>query len=184
MTLNLLLKSGKTVFKVNEIGNILGINNNNYLFVYVNRLKKRGEIKMIKKGLYALTDNFNYFELANKLRSPSYVSFQTVLFKEGIIFQDFENTIISAGPNSYKTTILGKQYIYHKLKPEFLAIPKGIKNDGLVKIATPERAIIDCLYIYNNYHFDNLEKINKELLFDIAKEFGDKIFKKIKKNYA
>jgi len=61
MSLSKLIKSKKTVFKLDEISSILDIENKNYLRVYVNRMKKRGELKMISKGLYAISNDYNPF---------------------------------------------------------------------------------------------------------------------------
>lgn len=184
MSLNLLLKSGKTIFTPSDIGNILKIKNKNYLLVYINRMKKRGEITMLKKGLYTIQDNFNFFELANKLRTPSYVSLQSVLFQQGVIFQDYSNIITSISYNSFKTKLLNKNFIYHKMKISLLSNPKGVINDGLIKKASLERAIFDCFYIFGDYHLDNLKPVNKDLLFEIAKELDKKIYLKIKNLYA
>ena len=184
MSLKPLIETGKTIFNVDDLQNILKIENKNYLLVYINRLKKRGELKMIKKGIYALTDNFNFFELANKLRSPSYISLQTVLFNEGVVFQDFSNIITSISYNTFSINLLGKEFRYHKIKPELFSNPKGIISKNNVKIATPERALIDLLYIFKDYHVDNPEKLNKKNLLEIAKDFGKKTFEKIKSTYA
>lgn len=184
MSLKLLIDSGKTVFTTIDLGNILKIENKNYLLVYINRLKKRGEIKMIKKGIYVINNNFNVFELANKLRSPSYVSLQSILFKNGIIFQDYSNIITSISYNTIKINLINKEFRYHKIKSDLLSNPKGIVVENNTRLAIPERAFVDLVYIYNDYHIDNLDKLNKNLLLEIAKDFGENIFKKIKSYYA
>lgn len=180
MSLNLLLKSGKTVFRVEDIGKILGITNKKYLLVYINRMKKRGEIEMIKKGIYILNKNYNIYELANKIKSPSYVSLQTVLYNEGIIFQDFNSTITSVSNNSYKIKLKDKLYSYHKIKDTILSNPLGITFDGLARVATKERAIADTLYLFGDYHLDRFENINKDLLLEIGKNYNLNVLKKIK----
>lgn len=181
MSLNLLLKSGKTVFRVDDIGKILSITNKKYLFVYINRMKKRGEIEMIKKGIYILNKNYNVFELANKIRSPSYVSLQTVLYKEGIIFQDFSKTITSISNNSYKIKLNNNFFYYHKIKETLLTNPLGITLQGLARVATKERAIADTLYLFGDFHFDNLENIDKKLLLKIGENYDLNVVAKIKK---
>lgn len=184
MSLSLLLKSGKTVFSTQEIGNILKVENKSYLLVLINRMKKRGELKQIKKGFYSITDNFNFFELANKLRTPSYISLQSILFEEKAIFQDFSNKITSVSYNTFKITILDKEFIYHKIKPGILTNPIGVENIGLVKKASLERAVFDCFYLFGEYHIDNPSAINKDKLFGIAYQLDKKVLKKIKKLYA
>jgi len=181
MSLNLLLKSKKTVFRVEDIGKILGIANKKYLLVYINRMKKRGEIEMVKKGIYVLNKNYNILELANKIKSPSYVSLQTVLYNEGIIFQDFTTTITSVSNNSYKIKLTEKLFVYHKIKETILTNPLGIIFQGMARVAIKERAIADTLYLFGDYYFDNLENVDKKLLLQIGKNYNLKVIKRIKK---
>jgi len=181
MSLNLLLQSRKTVFRVSDIGKILNITNNNYLLVHVNRLKKRGVIAMIKKGIYALSNGYDEFELANKIKIPSYVSLQTMLFKHGIIFQDFSDTITSVSNNTVSLKIKGKNYFYHKIKNEILTNPTGVVTENQVRMAIPERAIADTIYLFKDFYFDNIENIDKKLLLSIGKNYNQQVFYKIKK---
>lgn len=183
MVLKKLFATKKTVFSVSDLQKILAIENKNYLLVYINRLAKRTELLKIKKGLYCITKDYNRQELANKLKIPSYVSLQTVLFQKGIIFQDFSKIITSISNNSKKLIIDGIEYRYHKIKDEVLTNPQGIIIENQVRIATLERAICDFFYLFGETYLDNQKPINKKNLLSVAKIYGLNFYKKIK-HYA
>lgn len=48
---------------------------------------RRGRLYRIRKGLYAKDTNYSKLELATRIFTPSYVSFETILAREGLIFQ-------------------------------------------------------------------------------------------------
>lgn len=181
MSLKKLIMTKKTVFSITDLEKIFLIENKKYLLVYLNRLNKRGDLIRIKKGIYSLTKDYNRLELANKLKIPSYVSLQTVLFQKGIIFQDFSNIITSVSNNTKKFLINGCEYRYHKIKDEVLTNPYGIVVEDQVRIASLERAICDFFYLYKETHLDNIKPIDKKKLLSIAKIYGDDFFNKLKK---
>lgn len=180
MVLKKLFETKKTVFSISDLQKILAIENKNYLLVYINRLAKRGELIKIKKGFYSITKDYNRLELANKLKNPSYISLQTVLFQKGIIFQDFSKIITSVSNNSKKIIIENIEYRYHKIKDEILTNPQGIISENQVRIASLERAVCDLFYLYGEIHLDNQKLIDKKKLLSIAKIYGSSFYKKIK----
>ncbi len=97
--------------------------------------------------------------MANKILRPSYISLDTVLRREGVIFQySQEITLIS-----YKTTAMeidGLKISFRTLKKSVLLNHDGIIHTGNISIATKERAFLDALYFYKDTHFDNLGSIN------------------------
>jgi hypothetical protein len=52
-------------------------------------------LQHLASGLYAFP-RFDHFEFATLLKKNSYISFETVLKKEAIIFQDYGNTLFLA----------------------------------------------------------------------------------------
>jgi len=118
--------------------------------------------------------------LLNKLKRPSYVSLETVLFNKNIIFQDFSKIITSVSSNSYVEKIEKIEYRYLKIKNEILTNPIGIINEDKVHIATAERAICDVLYFNKKFYFDNLNDINKELLLKISQIYNKRVIKEVK----
>ena len=91
-----LLKSEKTVFSVQDVATMFGLNGQ-YLRTVLTRLATKGDIAQITRGLYSVSGKqVNFLELANKLKKPSYVSLETVLTQAGVVFQDYGQTIFSS----------------------------------------------------------------------------------------
>lgn len=176
-----LIKTKKTVFTIKEIGNIIQIDNSKYLRVLVSRAVKKGDLIRIKRGIYTYTLDYNKFELANKLKKPSYVSLQRILFDENIIFQDYSSKITSVSNNTCQFTVKDTAYSYNKIKSEILTNPLGIINKNSSRIAEAERAVCDIIYLVNDYYFDDLSKINKNKLLKISKIYNKHVIKEVKK---
>lgn len=172
MSLTKLISSKKTVFSVEDLSKIFNINNRSYLKVLLLRMLKRKEIMRIRRGIYSYTNEYNRFELANKLKRPSYVSFERILYDRGVIFQDSSNKITSISNNSYVEKIDNISFQYYKIKNEILYDPTGILIEKEARVASLERAICDAIYLSKNYYFDNLSKINKEKLSTISQIYN------------
>ncbi len=175
MYLKKLIQSGKTVFSLDDLAKIWGVESRNYLKLISSRLFRRGEILRINRGLYALNDAYNIWEFANKLKAPSYVSLETVLQKEGIIFQDYSGVVFSVSNNTVSKKISEKKFRYFKIKDGILLNPLGIKRNGQANFATVERALCDRIYLSPNYYFDNLRPVNLEKLSDISKIYNKRV---------
>lgn len=82
----------------------------------------------------------------------------------------------------------GTRYIFRKIKDEALSNVSGSESKENYFIATKERAFWDCIYLYKNYHFDNLEFINWDLCFKIVEIYNNKklvtLLNSYKKKYA
>ncbi|MEX1052306.1 MAG: type IV toxin-antitoxin system AbiEi family antitoxin domain-containing protein [Patescibacteria group bacterium] len=181
MSLNKLINTKKTVFTTEDLAKILNISNRNYLRVLLVRMTKRKELMRIRKSIYSLTLDYNKLELANKLKRPSYVSLDRVLFDKNIIFQDFSNIITSVSNNSFVEKIGKVEYRYHKIRAEILTNPIGLETVSGVHIANAERAICDKIYLTKNFYFDNFENVNKDLLIQISQIYNLRVVKEIKK---
>ncbi|MFA5993860.1 MAG: hypothetical protein WC823_02760 [Parcubacteria group bacterium] len=179
MYLKQLIASGKTIFSLQDLGKIWRIENKDYLKLVASRLFKRGEIMRISRGIYAISKEFNQYELANKLKTLSYVSLESVLQKEGVIFQDYGNTVFSVSDNSLVKKIGSQTFQYAKLNKKILINPLGITNLGQAKIATVERALCDRIYFSADYYFDNLRGINLEKLAAIAEIYNLRVQKEV-----
>lgn len=176
-----LIKTKKTVFTIADFQQIWQIKNKNYLKTIINRLFVRREIFRIKKGVYVLNKEYNIFELSNKLKSPSYISLETVLQKEGVVFQDYSNSVYAISNNTKKFEINKKKFEYFKIKNDILLNPLGIKKQDNYNIASKERAVTDRIYLTSNYYFDNLKNIDIEKLDKISKIYNKRTEKEIKK---
>ena len=134
----------------------------------------------ISKWIYALK-SYDIFELAMKLKKNSYISFETVLKKEGIIFQDYGNTIFLASNQTLEKHVWATELRYLKLKNSILTHPEWIIYKGWYMIASPERAICDRLYLSSGYYFDNLEHIDWEKLEQISQIYNKRVTLEVKK---
>lgn len=168
-----LYKSKKTVFSIKDLVLIWRINNPDYLKTKVNRLIKSGQLYFIRKGFYALDENYSKAELANKMVTPSYVGLYSVLNWEGTNFQ-YDSRIYSASDQS-RTIYVGDQgYAYRKIKKQAFLNPVGLQFTGDKTIATKERAIVDMLYLEPDFYFDKLINVDWRLCFQIAKMYENK----------
>ncbi len=121
---------------------------------------KTGRIRRLRSGVYAKPD-YNPLELANKVYKPSYISLETVLFRGGIVFQTYQ-TIFVVSYLTRTLTIDHQDIQLRKMKEVVLTNMAGIDPQTGYFMASLERAFLDAIYIYRDYHFDNLEGINWE----------------------
>lgn len=178
--INKILNSGKSVFTFSDIKLLLWINNRDTIKSFLLRQIKSWFFQKTYKWIYVMND-FDIFEFASKLKKISYISFETVLKQEGIVFQDYWNTIFSSSDNTITKRAIWLEFKYCKIKNTILLNPLWLINKWNYTIATPERAICDRLYLSKNYYFDNLEWINKEKLIEISQIYNKRVILEVKK---
>lgn len=138
----------------------------------INNLVKTGKLANPTRGIY-VKDEYNLAELACKIYTPSYVSLETVLAKSGIIFQKYNSIFVISHVN--RGLLVGtSKIIYKRLRSEILVNNLGIVKNGEYFEATAERAFTDAVYLYRDYHFDNLSNINWDLVFELTKIYKNK----------
>jgi hypothetical protein len=175
-----IINSKKTVFNYNDMKNLIWVSNKNTIKSFFSRLVKSEVLKNIYKWIYCLKD-YDILELSVKLKNNSYISFETVLKKEWVIFQDYGNTIFLASDNSINKNLLEYNFKYLKLKNSILTNPIWLINKWNYIIASKERAICDRIYLSKNYYFDNLEGINKEKILEISQIYNKRVILEVKK---
>lgn len=164
--LTAILRSSKTVFSTRDIALLWNEPSSTATRVRLNYYVKQGDLYRIRKGLYAKSQDYNKLELATRIFTPSYVSFETILSKEGLIFQYYDKINVA----SYITreiTVDQQIYSYRKIKSGVLINSMGVENADEASIATKERAFLDILYLNVDYQFDNLRSINWEKVLEI-----------------
>ncbi|MFH1971522.1 MAG: hypothetical protein ABIJ05_04030 [Patescibacteria group bacterium] len=144
-------------------------------------LATKGMIKKVRRGIF-VKDNYDVFGLANKLYSPSYVSLETVLAKAGIIFQYYRE-IFSVSYLSRALFVAGNDLRYRKIKDEILFNHRGIERINQVEVATKERAFLDAVFLYRDYHFDNLRPLDWKKIEELKIIYQSKIFNKRLNDY-
>src|SRR3989338_1796483 len=113
-----ILRSTKTVFTFKDISLIWGDSDQKATIDGVNYYVKTGELCRIRRGIYAKDKNYNKLELATRIFTPSYVSFETVLTQTGINFQFYKKiTVASYQPREIEVN--GQVYSYKKIKISF-----------------------------------------------------------------
>jgi len=126
----------------------------------------KGELYHIRRGLYAKDKNYDRLELATKIFTPSYVSFETVLVQAGVVFQHY-STIFVATYQTKEIVCDGQTYSFKKIKDTILTNSAGIEQRDNYSIASKERAFLDILYLNKGYHFDNLAPLDFSKVFDL-----------------
>lgn len=168
-----ILRRENTVFTFKDILLASGETNADLLKRRINYYIKKGELHSIRKGIYAKDKNYDKLELAIKIFTPAYISLETVLAKEGIIFQHYGQIFVV----SYLTreiTCDGQKYVFRKIKDTVLTNSLGIEKEGNYYIASKERAFLDVLYLNKNYHFDNLTTLDQKRCLGLVHIYRNK----------
>ena len=158
--------NNQTLFTTSEIAQILNINNKQKLYSFLKYSNSNDDLIRITRGIYSLSKNFSKLELGNKLRQPSYISLYTILQKNGAIFQNYEDIYLISNRSDI-ITIDKNVFIYKKIKDKILYNNLGITVENNVTLATSERAICDLIYLGFDYYFDNLRKIDFDLMSNL-----------------
>ncbi len=153
------------------------------------RWVKKGYLVKLKNGFYLFPEqldkpNINFY-VANRMYMPSYISLHTALAFHGLIPESVTQT---TSVSTLKTKQFNNPTGYFSYKNVKTKLFFGYKQlpfskDKSVLVATPEKAIIDLLYLYKFY--DNPDeltelRLNDELLHElINKQIIDSYLQKI-----
>ncbi len=180
--LEVLLRSTKTIFSTKDASLLWNENDNK---IVTDRLKKYVNAeKLVRpyRGLYAKDTNYDRFELATRIYTPSYISFETVLTREGVNFQYYGNIFVASYIN--REINVGDQKItFVRTKDYVLSNTVGIEHKEGYAIATRERAFLDRVYVSKDYHFDNLANLNWDKVFEILPIYHNKRLEKKVREY-
>ena len=181
--LEILLRSPQTVFSTKDVSLLW---NENDKTIITDRLKsyvKVGKLVRLRYGLYAKDRNYNRFELATRINTPSYISFETVLGSSGVTFQYYGNIFVASYLNR-EMEIDGQKIEFVRMKDYVLSNTIGIENSEGYARATKERAYLDRIYVNKEYYFDNLNSLDWGKVFEILPIYHNKRLEKtVKKHY-
>jgi predicted transcriptional regulator of viral defense system len=160
------------------------------------RWLKKGLLIRLRQRWYCFPEylekaDFAYY-FANRIYSPSYISLHTALAFHGMIP---ESVVQITSVTSLKTNQFSNsfgEYSYKSIKPQLMFgfDLKPMPDGRVLKIASPEKAILDLLYLYPEYNtiqaLSDLrldedfmaETINKEMLLDYSAKFKSKVMSK------
>ena len=164
--IEILLRSPKTIFSTKDIVLLWGEKANVNFRVRLSSYVKNKKLIRVYHGIYAKDKNYDRFELATRIYTPAYISFETVLTRAGINFQYYKNIFVA----SYVTREIeadGQKISFVRMKDYVLSNTIGIKHVNGVAIATKERAFLDRIYISKDYHFDHLDVLDWDKVFEI-----------------
>lgn len=165
--------NNRTVFTFSNIALLTGESNAAKLSNKLNYYVHSGKLLNPRKGIYA-KNNYNPEELACLLYTPSYISLEYVLQKAGVIFQ-YDEKITAVSYLSRTVEIDKNVYQYRKIKNEILIDMSGIIRSNNLNIATPERAFLDVMYLNASYYFDNINSLNKNVIYELLPVYNSKI---------
>lgn len=168
------MKQDQKVFHTNDLAILWGITNKNTLYTTIKRYVQKNILIPIQKGFYSIVpiENIDPVRLAlGILHRFAYLSCETVLAQNGVIFQKGEaTTLVSDTPRKF--IVNDKLYIVRKLKDKYLFNDFGIEKKDEVYTATVERAAADMLYFSPLFYFDNKKMINWQKVKLMQKEVG------------
>lgn len=148
MCLNCGMKTLPIIFKYEDIKEFYP--NVTAFYAFVDRASKRGELKQIKRGLYALvnpsTGNIfaTKFQIASHLFDDAYFSYHEALEYYGLANQCFVSYFTYL-THVYVNDLDFGDVIYHSKKSGYdLEILNRIKEEG-VRVVSLERAIVDSI---------------------------------------
>lgn len=168
-----------------------GFDPNNYT-----RWCRQGLLVRLRRGWFAFPEYLKVpdFEryIAGRIYKPSYISLQTALAYYGLI-PEAVTDITSV--STLKTASFNNQfgtYSYQTIKPElfFGYDLKQIQDGRTIAFATPEKALLDFLYLYPEYTTEDAmtdlrldddflqDNLDKKRLGDYCKRFENKALSK------
>ena len=155
----------RTAFNTNGIALLLNEKRGDSLTKKLNYYVQKGLLLNPRKGIYAKR-NYNPEELAGLVFVPSYISLEYVLQKAGVIFQ-YDSAITSVSYLSREIEMDGRTFRYNQIKREILYNLEGIELRDNISIATPERALLDMMYLHPECYFDNLRAVSKRRVIQL-----------------
>jgi len=181
--LEILLRSSQTIFSTKDAALLWNENDNSVVTDRLKKYVKSRKLFRAYRGLYAKDQKYDQFELATRIYTPSYISFETVLTREGVNFQYYGNIFVASYINR-EISVGEHKVTFVRMKDYVLSNTAGIEHADGYAIATRERAFLDRVYVSKDYHFDNLANLNWDKVFEILPIYHNKrLDKKIKEYF-
>lgn len=180
--LEVLLRSSRTVFSSKDISLLWGEESGLVIRKRLNKYVKAGKLVRIRRGFYAKDSGYSRFELATRINTPSYISFETVLTRTGINFQYYGNIFVASYINR-EIDVNGQTITFVRMKDHVLSNTNGVEHVDGIATATKERAFLDRIYVSKEYHFDNLAALDWHNVFAIVPIYNNKRLEKKVKEY-
>jgi hypothetical protein len=172
-----LYQSPRSVFGIADVALLTGESNAISLIKKLHYQVGKGNLKNPRRGLYT-KPIYEPAALACNLYTPSYLSLDFVLQREGVIFQ-YDSTITAVSYLSRAVEIEGCKIKYSKIKDSILYNTTGVISypNGL-NVAIKERAFLDMLYLNGDVYFDAAHSLNTKLVFELLPIYESKVLEK------
>jgi predicted transcriptional regulator of viral defense system len=182
---------GKLYFGYEEIARVLGISLASAR-VSASRYVRQGLLVRVKRNMYMLREVWNAagkaekFLLVNLGQTPSYISLMTALDYYEISTQVqreyFESVAVK---RTKEIQVDGSVFRYSKIAGDLYF---GFKKEKGFFIATPEKALVDAIYLmsYGRYALDisalDSDKLDRNEIIRLSQEFPSKTKTMLKKH--
>jgi len=165
--LEIILRSPQTVFSIKDVALLWGEERAEVIRKRLGKYIQAGKLLRVRRGFYTKNKQYDCLELATRINTPSYISFETVLTRAWVSFQHYGNIFVASYVNR-ELVVDGQNITYVRMKPYVLSNTTGITHVGGVAMASPERAFLDRLYVSKEYHFDNLRSLDWDRVMEIV----------------
>lgn len=156
-----LLQYQKTVFTTEELKKIFWWTKDSSLLIKLSRYKQAGKLLNPQKWIWTLPI-FSEEELVCTLFPQSYISLESILYEEGIIFQRYGDSTRVIRKNTRQKEFQNHHYYAYKIKDQIFLNSLGIREENHIRKATPERALCDLIYLQQKPQIDNPDFFHNE----------------------
>ncbi len=173
-----LKEMGKGFYTVADLEKITGLKKNS-LYVSLKRWVEMGLLERVAQGIYVPAgERVEMEKIAMELYPPCYVSFESALFKYGVLNQMPFTLTLATTRKTRRLRIYGREVEFRKLKEDLFFGFEEIKG---VYYALPEKAFLDLIYFYImgkvfcDFDEMDLRKLNREKMLSFATSFPQRV---------
>lgn len=148
---------------------------------WIKRALERGEIILLKKGLYLMTQRYLRESdkkillefLASRMYAPSYISLEYAMIEHGLLLPSGAHvyepvTSITKKTGGYFANFLGK-FSYKNIKDElFYGFEQRNFGNEIYRMATKSKALFDFLYLRRDLSRRNKKRLKKQLFEELG----------------
>lgn len=177
---------GTSIFTAEQAGRIMG---SRHVNMSLARWEKRGEIRRLKRGLYIVANKpTDELVVANYIYQPSYVSLETVLNHSGVMpdVSGVTTSVVTGKPRKFDNEM--GNFVYSRVSRELFfgyELVRDVKSGILIMIATPEKALLDYMYVRRVRRLDDAriewDNLRKTVLLDMARSYPPWVKNSVKK---
>lgn len=161
-----LLCSSNTIFSLSDVALLWHEDDTKMVSTRLQKYVRTGKLVRVRRGLYARDAHYNRFELATRIYTPSYISFETVLTPSGVISQHYQTIFVASYLNRV-IVVDGQKIEYIRIKNSILHDKTGIDTNLGYLVATKERAFLDRICVSKGYSVDTIEALDTSRISEL-----------------